>query len=193
MLRALEKLLAPIKRRIAMMVSRGVVSLVNDALKLQGLQIAAFADETLDEIERFQQYGLTSHPLPGAEAIVLSLGGARSHSVVIAADDRRHRKTNLAAGEVALYTDEGDMVLLKRGRIVEITAGTKVKVTAPQVEVVATTKVQMTTPLVEITGNLNVGGAVVAQGNVTAGTIGLQTHRHGGVSPGGSLTAVPQP
>lgn len=219
MLRALDKLLAPIKRRIAMLISRGVVKLVNDSLKLQGVQIAAFADETLDDLERFQQYGLTSHPLPGAEAIVVSLGGTRSHSVVVAVDDRRFRLKNLAPGEVAMYSDEGDTIVLRRGRNIEVTAGTKVKVTSPIAEVIASTKVLLTTPVVECSADLTVGGiatvagqivgqgglavsggsgatvagdVAVTGGNVTADGIGLKTHVHGGVAAGTATTGAPQ-
>ena len=121
----LNRLLGPIRRRLALMVGRGVVALVNDALRLQGVQVALLADETRDNVERFQQYGFTSHPHAGAEAVVLSLGGARNHLVAIAVDDRRYRIQALQAGEVALYTDEdadapGHRIVLKRGGVIEL-------------------------------------------------------------------------
>lgn len=187
-----NRLTAPLVRRIKLLVTRAVVKLVDPAQMMQSLQIEALAGEVLDNVEHFEPYGHTSHPLNGAEVLLFSVGGRRAHAIAGIVADRRYRLKNLAAGEVAIYTDEGDSIVLKRGRNIEVTAGTAVKVTAPQVEVTATTKVILTTPLAEITGNLNVGGDIVAQGDVTAGTISLQTHLHGGVSPGGSLTAVPQ-
>lgn len=209
--RALHKLLAPIRRRIALMLARGVGRMVNASTPMQKLQVEVGKDDLLDAIEHLESYGLTAHPLPGYEAFVVSLRGDRGHSVALATPDRRHRKQNLAAGEVALYTDEGDYILLKRGRIVEVFAGTKVQVTAPDVEVIASVKVQLTTPLVECSTDLKVngtatvvgqiigqGGAAVAGnvavtgGDVTADSIGLKTHVHGGVAAGGALTGVPQ-
>jgi phage baseplate assembly protein V len=134
MIDAVTRLLAPLRNRIANMVARAVVQLVADGGSLQALQLVVGADETRDGCERFQEYGFTSVPLAGAEAVVLFVGGRRDHGLVVAVDDRRHRMAGLEAGEVALYTDEGDHVLLSRGRVVTITAGTKIVLDAPDVE-----------------------------------------------------------
>ena len=83
--------------------------------------------EVIDGAERMQIYGITSHPLKGADVLVLSVGGVRQHPVVLI-DDRRHRVRGLAEGEVCIYTDEdesGNMhrILLKRGREIEMRSG----------------------------------------------------------------------
>lgn len=160
--RTWARLTAPIFRRLRQIVTRGIVRLVDPAKLLQSLQVEAFAGETLDRVEHFEPYGFTSHPLTGAEVLLFSLSGRRSHNVAGIVTDRRYRKKNLAPGEVAFFTDEGDVIHFKRGRLIEITAGTKVKVTAPEVEVVASTKVTVTSPLVEMSGALNVAGAIVS-------------------------------
>lgn len=116
---------------LRLLVSRAVLALINDAAKLQRLQIQLMADEERGDVERFQEYGFTAHPRAGAEAIALSVGGSRSHMVVIAVDDRRYRLTSLEEGEVAIYTDEGDKIVLKRGREIEVTAGTRVIIDTP--------------------------------------------------------------
>lgn len=180
MVRGLERALKPLKQRVMLTIGRAMVLLVNDALKLQGLQVSLLADEVRDDVERFQQYGFTSHPHAGAEAIAACVGGSRDHVVVLAIDDRRYRLKSLAQGEVAIYTDEGDTVVLKRGRIVEITAGTELKITAPTVTINATTKVQVNGPLLQVTG-----------GDVKADTIALKTHVHGGVTVGAANTGAP--
>lgn len=113
-----RRLVEPLKRRVLSMISRGVVKLINDAAGRQELQLVALDAQTLDRIERFQEYGFTSHPHPDAEAVVLSLAGARDHSIVIAVEDRRYRLQGLAAGEVALYDDLDQKVHLKRNGIV---------------------------------------------------------------------------
>ncbi len=116
---------------LRLMVSRAVIKLVTDAAKLQKVQIGMLADEERGDVERFQNYGFTSVPHADAEAIAVSVGGSRSHMVVIAVDDRRYRLAGLEDGEVAIYTDEGDKIVLKRGREIEVTAGTRFIVNAP--------------------------------------------------------------
>lgn len=118
MMAQLHRLLAPLRTRLANLLARAVVQLVDDAPKMQVLQLGVLTDETRSGVERIQQYGLTSVPLEGAEALVVFLGGRRDHGIAVAVDDRRHRMKDLAPGEVALYTDEGAAVHLKRGRIV---------------------------------------------------------------------------
>lgn len=173
---ALQRALRPLAQRIQLMLGRAVVQLVNDAAKLQGLQITLLADEVRGDVERFQQYGMTSHPHPGAEAIAASVAGNRDHVVVLAVDDRRYRLMGLERGEVALYTDEGDTIVLKRGGVVEVTAGTKVR---------------LVTPLVECSGDVTVAGTLTAAVDVLGGGVSLKGHRHGGVQPGSSQTGVP--
>lgn len=163
-----SRLLAPLARRIRLMTSRCVITLIDDAAKLQGAQVMLLADEVGDQVERFQNYGFTSVPKPGAEGIYLALGGDRKHGVLVAVDDRRFRLKSLADGEVAMYSDEGDSIVFKRGRKIEVTAGTEAKVTAPLAEIVASTKVVLTTPLTEMSGDLTVGGNISSAANITA-------------------------
>lgn len=110
--------MARLVARVRGMVSRAVVSLVNDARGLQALQVTLLADQVPDDAEHFQHYGFTSVPLPGAEGIGLAVGGSSGHTVVINVDDRRYRLQALAAGEVALYDDLGHKLHLTRTGIV---------------------------------------------------------------------------
>lgn len=176
--------LATLQRRIGLTVSRAIIKLVNDAAKLQGVQVVLLDDEARAEIERFQEYGFTSVPQAECEAIALSVGGSRSHMVVVATDDRRYRLKDLESGEVALYTDEGDYVLLKRGRVVEVKAGTGVRVDAP---------------LATFTGDLHVEGSVTCDNHVSDHAGSMQemrdtynAHTHPGVQSGGSSTPAPE-
>lgn len=137
--RAFGRFLAPYARRLGNLLARGVVSVVNAAAKMQVLQVKLLAGEAKAGLEHFEPYGFTAHPHAGAEALAVFLDGDRSHGIVIVTPDRRYRLTGLAAGEVALYTDEGDKIVLKRGNVIEITAATKVR---------------MVTPLLEVTGEI---------------------------------------
>lgn len=151
MISTIQKMLAPMHRRVALMVSRAVIVMVNDTLKMQGVQVNLLVDVTRDGVERFQNYGCTSNPHPGAEAIVVSVGGNQSHGIAIVVDDRRYRLTGLAEGEVALYDDLGQKVHLTRTGIV-----------------VHSTLITLDAPTVHVTGNLNVDGSIAAQINITA-------------------------
>lgn len=173
---SLERAMRPFLQRLQLMVGRAVVSLVKDGLKLQGLQVTLLADEVRDDVERFQQYGFSSHPHPGAEALVVCVAGNRDHAVVVAVDDRRYRIKGLEQGEVALYTDEGDKVVLKRDGVIELTAATKVRIVSP---------------LVECTGDVDVAGTVTAGVDVIADGISLVGHVHSGVDAGLSNSGPP--
>jgi phage baseplate assembly protein V len=117
-----RKMVRSVNRRVLLIATRGVVQLVDDKPKCQTVQVKGVADEVLDDVEHLQPYGLTSVPPEGSECLVISLGGNRSTSVVLACGDRRVRVTQLEAGELALYTDEGTQVLLRKGKKVQVLA-----------------------------------------------------------------------
>lgn len=162
---ALRRLMLPLQQRVMLMVSRAVVLLAKDTGALQSLQVSLLADEVRNDVERFQNYGFTSHPHPGAEAVAISVGGSRDHVLVIAVDDRRYRLASLVEGEVAIYTDEGDSIVIKRGGTIEVTAATKVRIVSP---------------LVEMTGDLHVSGSVQVDGSA---------HVAGNISSDADITA----
>lgn len=124
--------------RIQMMLGRGLATVIDDAPGLQSLQVELLADETQDQVERFQDYGFASVPHPDAEVLVSAPGGLRSRAIVICVADRRYRLRNLAAGEVAIHDDQGQAVHLTRDGI-EIRSDARIRVIAPTVTVEAET------------------------------------------------------
>lgn len=146
--------------------ARGVVALVDAGRMLQSLQMRLTADEVKDGMEHFEPYGFTSNPHPGAEGLAAFLGGDRSHGVVICVSDRRFRLQGLQSGEVALHTDEGDVLHFKRGRVIEVqTATFRVK---------AETAVEFDTPLISTTGR------IVSDGDQIAAGVSTSLHVHEG-------------
>lgn len=142
----MDRMLGPLVKRIRLALGRGVIRLVNDASMVQRMQVSLLANETRSNIERFQEYGFTSVPLAGAQAACIFLGGNRDHGLVIATEDGRYRLKELSPGEVALYTDEGDKIVLKRGRVIEIDTD--------ELIVNADTRVTFNTPLVRAQGEI---------------------------------------
>lgn len=116
-IRTVTKLIGPLKRRVLLMIGRGVLKLIDDAGGIQHVQLVALEGETLDRVERFQEYGFTSVPHPGAEAVLAAAGGDRGHGLVVGVEDRRYRLVGLAGGEVAIYDDLEQKVHLKRNGI----------------------------------------------------------------------------
>ena len=104
LIRVVERLVAPLRRRVLLMVSRAVVRWIDDAPQRQRMQVEGYAGEILDDVERVQQYGLSTCPPLGSDAVVLAVGGMRQHPLVIAAEDPSLRPRLLARGEVILYT-----------------------------------------------------------------------------------------
>lgn len=173
-------------RRVQLMVGRAVLTGVNDALRMQLVQVEGLSGEVLDRVERIQNYGLTSHPHPEAEVLLVAVGGIRQFPMAVAVDDRRYRILNLQRGEVCLYTDEDGeydddyrdparrldgpkhRIHMKRGRIVEIHAGASSIVMSPA-------GVEITSPALTHNGT-NVG----------------DDHVHGGITAGGATTLGPQ-
>jgi phage baseplate assembly protein V len=173
--REFNKFLQPVKNRLSNMIARGTIGTIGDGSKLQTGQVNLMADEVKDGVERFQQYGFTSVPLAGAEAVVVFPGGTRDHGLIIAVDDRRYRLAGLQGGEVALYTDEGDKIVLKRGGIIELTAATKVR---------------MVTPRLECTGDII--DNCDSQARTVAGMREVyDLHTHDGVQPGAGNSGDP--
>lgn len=159
------------------LLARGTVVLANSANKLQSLQMRLTAGEVNDDMEHFEPYGFTSNPLAGAEGIATFLGGDRSHAVVLVVADRRYRLQALAAGEVAIYTDEGDKIHFKRGRIIDIDTAT--------LNIRASSGVNIDTP------TLTQSGKIVSQGDQIAAGISQINHVHSGVQPGPGQTGAP--
>ncbi|MBU9231448.1 phage baseplate assembly protein V [Burkholderia multivorans] len=180
---------------------RAVISLCASDTPVQLAQVDGLAGETTPDIELFQHYGITSNPPAGTMAVVLPLGGKTSHGVIVATENETYRIQGLQSGEVAIYTDEGDSIVFRRGRIIDITTET--------LNITASKKITMDTPVVEMTERLNVqeqitgqGGMAVSGGNgvevdgsmavtqdVTAGGKSLIHHKHPGDS--GGITGEP--
>lgn len=131
---AIKQILEPVKRLVLMTVGRAVILAVKDSGNLQTVQASFLAAETKDDMERFQQYGFTSVPLPGAEGIGVFVGGQREHGIMIGVDDRRFRLKSLGAGQVALYDAFGTKIVLSNDGQIKLTAAIKVTVEAPLVD-----------------------------------------------------------
>jgi phage baseplate assembly protein V len=88
------------------MIRRGKIDIVNDENPVQTAQLKVFRDEIRQGVERPQQYGFTSVPLPGCQAVVVAVDGECGHELIVSAEDRRYRPRGLKPGDVMLYTNK---------------------------------------------------------------------------------------
>lgn len=118
----LNRLLEPIRNRIRMVVSRAIVTLIDDSTAIQLVQLSILQGEAKNRVERVQNYGFTSHPMKDNEAVVVFVNGNRDHGLVVAVDDSRYRLKNLPEGGVAVYDYDGNYVKLTKANGIEIEA-----------------------------------------------------------------------
>lgn len=141
--RLVSRMMAPLARRVASMLARGVVTGVEADGTQQVLQVRLLAGEAASRVEHFEPYGFTSHPKAGAEHLTLFLDGDRAHGVTVVVNDRRFRLASLPEGGVALYDAAGSSIVLNNDGTATVHADT-----------------------VTMTGNLLVQGFIKASGHI---------------------------
>ena len=155
--RTLAAIRLPFRARLARISSKGGVM----TAQLDGL-----APETLQSLEVFQHYGITSVPPEGAMAIVIPVGGKTSHGVVVATEHSAYRMQALASGEVAIYTDEGASIVLKKGKIIQATCD-DFQLTCKTCTLTASESVTVDTPQLTATQNATVKGLLTGSGGMS--------------------------
>lgn len=157
---------ADTSRRASQTMARGVITRGDTSKKMQQVDVRLLADETKTDVEHWEPYGFTAAPQAGAEALVAFPGGKRSHGVVVAVADRRYRLKGLAGGEVAMYDDQGQKVVMGRSGMTIVSKG-------------------------NVTLDCS-GGDLIVTGDVIADGVSLKTHVHTDVMPGTALTGPPE-
>lgn len=183
---------------------RGVLNLVKSTPQIQLSQVSGLADETLQDVELMQHFGLTSVPPAGTQAVVIPLGGKTTHGIIVATENGSFRVKGLKNGETAIYDASGSTIILKNGRLVEIDCDT-LKINCQTYEVSASHGASFKTPKLEtdqvftaqgkINGNggmavqggdgasfsgsvIQSDGSFLTNGDVKAGTVSLKNHTH---------------
>lgn len=176
MLQAMERTL----RRVMLMLGRGRITVGNDGGNVQRLQVQLGQDEVKDGIPRLAEYGFTSMPPAGSDALVVFIGGERTNGAIVATGHQASRMKGLAVGEVAIYDDQGQSVHITRNGIVITGAGKQVLITG--------------TPKVRIEADLDVQGEIKDMCDTTGTTMAhmrdkYNIHKH--PDPQGGQVGVP--
>lgn len=160
---------------------RGRITRVKSGLSIQQVQGNGLAGEKVQDAELFQHFGFTSCPPAGTQCIVLPLGGQTSHSIIIATENGAYR-LQVASGEMAIYSDEGAYVHIKKGRIVEtecdeyLVKTKKYTVLAEDYDVTATAGANFETPQLKTSDRLADGKSTL---DAIRETYDDHDHEHG--------------
>ncbi|EFH09382.1 phage baseplate assembly protein [Pseudoroseomonas cervicalis] len=149
--------------RVLSMIGYARVAASRNGAGIRLLQLRFDDTEGRDGTPMMAQFGIASRPPVGADALVLFVAGNRTGGVVVATNDRRYQ-VDLAEGEVALHTNDGTLIHLRKGGEILLRAAARVVVEAP---------------LLEVTGD------------VIAGGVSLREHVHSGVDPGSGTSGPP--
>lgn len=188
MMDAMRDVMRYVERRLAgvRLAYRASLSALSKGAAVQLAQGDALAGEVMQGAEVFQQFGFTSAPPAGTQAIVLPLGGSTAHSVVIATEHGAYR-VDVAGGEACIYNMYGDKVHLKQERIEVETKTLHIK--ASEQVIFETPNISMQgagggDAAATMTGSLHTTGAVTSDGDHVAGGVSLEHHTHPGDSGG---------
>ncbi|EOW9271473.1 phage baseplate assembly protein V [Vibrio cholerae] len=186
MKRYIDRELAPVRRRLRSMANRAQVTGVVESLQRQNLQLQIENDEAVDDIERFQNYGMTSYPPVGSEAVVMALKGSLDQRVAVVVEKKDLRPKG-EQNDVIVYHAEGHQIRL--------TSSGQIIVTATDVIFEAANSFTIISPETLIQGPLHVTGgistdlgifatggitssSVVSGSDLTAGNISYLGHKH---------------
>ncbi|GHW23344.1 Mu-like prophage FluMu protein gp45 [Vibrio cholerae] len=151
MKRYIDRELAPVRRRLRSMANRAQVTGVVESLQRQNLQLQIENDEAVDDIERFQNYGMTSYPPVGSEAVVMALKGSLDQRVAVAVEKKDLRPKG-EQNDVIVYHAEGHQIrLISNGKLI---------VTATDVIFNASNSFRIISPENIIQGPLHVTGGI---------------------------------
>ena len=109
-----------ITRRMQNIVTKVLIKAVYDSDQIQLVKLSGLYNEVTDKVERIQNYGLTSNPPQNSEGISLCLSGDKDHQIVIACDSGMYR-VQVDNGEVAVYSQYGQKILLAKNGDIETT------------------------------------------------------------------------
>ena len=157
---ALRSTVRRLHRKADMAAARAVITTTDDTGGVHKVQVQVTPREVIDDVPVVQLYGVASHAPPGSETQLLFVTGDRSKAVAIATNNPKARLRGLQPGEVGLYTDEGDVIVLKHGHQISITTTGTVTVNGGTVNIGGPAGGKV---VVNVNGDIHATGTITAQ------------------------------
>lgn len=133
--------------RVRMLVGRGRITTGSDTGGVQQQQVQLADIETGDNRPRVAEFGFTSMPPQGSDAVVVFLAGDRSAGVIIGTNHQASRPRNLKPGETMVFSLDGKCVYLSD-------AGIRIDAKGQSVDVVNASIVTVDATLLRCTGDI---------------------------------------
>lgn len=150
----------PTADKLRGMIRRVTLKNTNDAGETQRTSVEVAAGVWRDDVEVMQPYGFSSNaPEDGALGIVVAIGGDEGDLIVFPVGNPSKRMGGLQPGEVGIYNEHGDKIVIAPGGGIAVQSAGSVMVESPDVAIVGN---------VTVTGNLTVDGALHATGNISS-------------------------
>lgn len=116
-LSTLSRFVRPIVNRIKNMIGKCILTVIYDNNHIQLIKVDGFESETLDGVERLQDYGFSSvPPVNKSEVLLLAIGGNRDHCVAVKADCGRYRPKGNDEGVVTMYDMFDNLIKMSEGK-----------------------------------------------------------------------------
>lgn len=157
-------LVSRLARLVSTAIGRARVTTTNDNGNVQFVQVQVNDLETIDNLPRVAEFGISSVAPNGADVVMVNLGGGRNNAVVIATGHQASRPKGLKAGESMIYSQDGKSVYLTasggivieaKGQPVTVNDASNVTVNCSGVfKVVAPGGVEFDAPTVTSTGDI---------------------------------------
>jgi phage baseplate assembly protein V len=113
-----ERILLPLKRKIMLIIGKCILVAVDNSNKNMKLQLSGLKNESITNIERYQEYGFESYPKKDSEVLAAFIDGNRDNGIVICVNDKRYRPTDLNEGDVCVYDHAGLRITLNSTGII---------------------------------------------------------------------------
>lgn len=124
-----QRILAPIKNRIHMLLGKALLSAVYDDKSIQLVKLTSMKSDVLDKVERVQDYGLsTVPPVDESEVLFCALSGNRDHSIALKIDASKYRPKSQSPGTVILYDMFGNQIKLTKDLVEHLCSALNIQV-----------------------------------------------------------------
>jgi phage baseplate assembly protein V len=169
-----NRLIKPLRDRVLTMFSRGLIESTDDSISMQLVKLSMLNAELKEDVEHLHPYGLSSNcPTAGSEAIVGCVGGDRDSALAIIIGNSKYRIKDLASGEVCLYSQHGQTILLKEDGSIELTP-------KDGKAFVVNSKTQFKADI-DVVGKITASSDIAStSGDVKAGSVTMKLHVHDG-------------
>lgn len=118
------RLLESLKRAVRLLVGKGSVDGASKGANGIEADIVLLGNERHSGVRVMQHYGFASVPKKGFECVAVFVGGARDNGVCVATQGAPSKIPALAAGEVAIFSEFGQTVILDKDGNVQVTPAT---------------------------------------------------------------------